>query len=114
MNHKRSKKVFLLAVLLLLIFLYGISKFNFFSSLNGKFLNYYEKIIYSTSNNFSNYIAKFSKDEKNCDLETIKDTESLIQNEELKLLKKENNELKEALNFVSNKDYLVNKEKKST
>lgn len=113
MYEKKSKKIIALAVVLLLVFLYGASRTEILYNFNGKIFNYYNNKTFSFADNIKNFFPSVLSDSKKCDTEFVKNIQASIQSEELKTLLEENKELKETVNFLSSKDYLQNKESKS-
>lgn len=113
MVKKRSKKLTIGAVILLLLILYAINKSKILYTLGGRAVTPVQNINQEYSAKISDFFGNLlSKEENYCDEDRIKVIQETIQNEKAKILKEENRGLKEMLNFLEDNDYLQNEEKK--
>ncbi|MCD4706094.1 rod shape-determining protein MreC, partial [bacterium] len=109
-KNQKSRWIFSMAVIILLVFLLSINKSNLISNNLAKFFNPIQSNSYSFANRLNTaFVALLNPDyfkNNNKQSEIIQET---IQNEKNKILLDENKKLKQTLNFLSDNDYLENK-----
>ena len=113
MVKKRSKKLTIGAVILLLVFVYAINKSKILYTLGGKTITPIQNFSHKSTSGIGNFLNNIlGKNNNYCDENKIAEIQKTIQDEKTKILIEENKELKEMLNFLEDNDYLQNEEKK--